>query len=60
MVKVDKEQCIGCGICVTIADEVFELDGDKAIVIKQSAEPNVQEAQDECPVDAISCAGEME
>ncbi len=58
-VVVDKETCIGCGMCPTICPEVFDMDGDKAYVKQQPTEelPCVQEAIDSCPVAAISAEG---
>ena len=55
MVKVDKEKCIGCGSCVAVCSEVFEMQGDKAKV-KSGAKNTgcVKEAIESCPVDAIS------
>lgn len=47
------DECIGCGACVSIAEEVFEMKGDKAIVKKQKIDAKVKEAIDACPVDAI-------
>ena len=55
MVKVDKEKCIGCGLCASICGEVFEIgDDSKAKVKKQKDAACVKEAIDSCPVDAIS------
>ena len=62
MVKVDKITCIGCQVCTTICDDVFEMidtdDGEKAIVKsgKDNDDSNdlVKEAIEMCPVDAIS------
>lgn len=54
MVKIDKAKCIGCGLCASICEEVFEMDGDKAKVKAQKNVPCVKEAIDSCPVDAIS------
>ncbi len=55
-VSIDKEACIGCGVCVSIAPDVFEMDDDgKAKVIKEEGfdESTVQSAIDQCPTQAI-------
>ncbi len=55
MVKIDKEKCLGCGLCAAICNEVFEMDEEnKASVKSQKSLPCVKEAIKECPVDAIS------
>jgi ferredoxin len=55
MVKVDKGKCIGCGLCASICEEVFEMGDDgKAKVKAQKKIPCVKEAIESCPVDAIS------
>lgn len=56
---VDRDACISCGLCVTIAPDVFELDDeDIATVIADPVpaenEAEAQEAADSCPTDAIS------
>lgn len=56
---VDRDACISCGLCVTIAPEVFEMDDeDIAIVIADPVPAEhqavAQEAADSCPTDAIS------
>ena len=54
-IKVDKEKCIGCGLCASLCAEVFEMKDDgKAHVKKQKDIPCVKEAIESCPVDAIS------
>lgn len=53
---VDKEKCIGCGACVTIAPKTFKLDSEgKAEVINPPGdnEKTIKEAIDSCPVEAI-------
>ncbi|MEK6906468.1 MAG: ferredoxin [Nanoarchaeota archaeon] len=55
VIKIDKEKCIGCGLCASTCSEVFELKDDmKAYVKKQKNLPCVIEAIESCPVEAIS------
>jgi len=55
MVSIDKEKCIGCGLCAELCDEVFEMQGDgKAGVKKDKDIPCVKDAIGSCPVSAIS------
>lgn len=56
MVEVDKETCIGCGSCVAICSEVFELGSDGKAQVKEKADTSlacVKEAAEACPVQAI-------
>jgi ferredoxin len=54
---VDKDQCIGCGLCPQVCPQVFEMgDGDKARV-RDDADYDAgcaREAADSCPVAAIA------
>lgn len=57
--EVDKDTCIGCGLCPSICEAVFELEDDGKAVAKVNPVPpeNEDEAKDaaeSCPVDAIS------
>jgi len=56
-VYIDEDECIGCGSCVEICPEVFQMkEGDeKAEVIKPEGGPEdlIQEAMDTCPVSCI-------
>lgn len=57
--RIDRDACIGCGLCTEICPEVFEMDDEGiAIVIKspvpQDLEDQAQDAADQCPTDAIS------
>ena len=55
MVIVNKEKCIGCGLCAELCEEVFEMQGDgKSSVKKGKNAPCVKDAIASCPVDAIS------
>lgn len=56
--NVDKDTCIGCGLCPSVCPEVFEMDDDgKAGTIKssvpESSADTAKEAEDSCPVNAI-------
>lgn len=49
--------CIGCGACVAIAGDVFELDGDGLSCVNalpEYPEGEVDDAISACPVSAIS------
>jgi len=57
MVKIviSKEKCIGCGLCASMCEQVFEMGKDgKAFVKAQKDIPCVKEALESCPVNAIS------
>lgn len=58
VVTVDKSRCIGCGLCVSIAPEVFEMKDDgfshaKDVSGDKKFTKKVKEAADSCPVQAI-------
>ena len=58
-IKVDKNLCIGCGLCTTIAPDSFRLGDDGKSEVTDSSEgseESIQEAIDSCPVQAI-CKG---
>lgn len=57
--KVDPDICIGCGLCPSIAPEVFEMgdDGHAHAIsedVPEGTEGEAQEAADSCPVSAIT------
>ena len=56
-VRVDKETCVGDETCVDECPEVFEMQGDVAIVkmvdVPKELEKKVEEAAKNCPVEAI-------
>ncbi len=56
-VKVN-DSCIGCGACMSIADDVFEMNDEGLSSVKVSEVPeesvdNVKEAMESCPTGAI-------
>jgi len=60
-VIVDEKTCIGCGRCVEICPDVFELEGEIAVNkigegadIPPQYEQACEEAASECPVEAIA------
>ncbi|MCK4634870.1 MAG: ferredoxin [Candidatus Aenigmarchaeota archaeon] len=55
-VGVNKEKCIGCGACVSVCPDVFEMsdDGKSEVKKKECDLDCCKEAKDVCPVDAIS------
>ncbi len=56
---VDKEACIGCGACVAVAPELFELNEDNKAETKKISELDdeelikAKEGAETCPVQAI-------
>jgi len=52
---VDYDLCVGCGSCVEVCPEVFEMRDDKAWVIDPDKCSNCdcQQAADLCPSQAI-------
>jgi ferredoxin len=56
LVKIE-DTCTACGLCVDTCPEVFDLGDEMAIVlvdeVPKDYEEAVQQAADECPVEAI-------
>ncbi|MBR4401354.1 MAG: ferredoxin [Synergistes sp.] len=55
-IKINLEDCIGCGVCAELSPEHFKLDEAKGTssVINQEVSPSAKEAADSCPVSAIT------
>ena len=55
--KIDRDGCIGCGMCTEICPEVFEMaDDGLARVAKEPSESSIgkaKEAAESCPVQVI-------
>ena len=57
-VKVNKEACIGCGACIAICEDVFEMNEEGISTVKKEEVPNdleeqVKDAIESCPTGAI-------
>ena len=56
-VAVDKELCIGCGLCESYCPAVFKMEGMLAIVsvatVPQSSEECAKQMLNDCPITAI-------
>lgn len=56
--QIDEETCIGCGVCASMLETVFEMDDDagiaKVLDPNGATEEEIQEAIDACPVESIS------
>ena len=53
---VDEEKCIGCGTCAAVCPKVFSMQNDGKAKANGKEDPSAKDAQDSCPVDAISGA----
>jgi ferredoxin len=56
IVKVNKQVCIGCGLCAVINPSVFKMGKDgKSTTIKEVSvlDKKTKEAMNSCPVKAI-------
>jgi ferredoxin len=54
---VDRNSCIGCELCISIASDDFDMDDEgiaKASGDEIKNDEEVSEALDSCPVDAIT------
>lgn len=55
-VYVDKDTCIGCGVCEGICPDVFKMtdDGKAEAIVPETETACAQDAADSCPVQAIT------
>ncbi len=57
-VTINKDKCLGCGMCVGINNDVFDFDDDGLAIansdkINDENKDNVEDAINSCPVGAI-------
>lgn len=55
MIKLDQNNCIGCGLCVNLCPECFKFNGEGKVEVKEGClTDNIQNIIDSCPMQAIS------
>lgn len=55
MVKVDKNKCVGCGLCAGMCPDTFRMDmSGKSEVINDATTDCAKNAAENCPVMAIT------
>ncbi len=60
-VFVDKEECVGCGVCADDLPDIFRMEDDGKAIAHNSGdetEERIQEIMDACPGECIYWADE--
>ncbi|MCK5397250.1 MAG: ferredoxin, partial [Thermoplasmata archaeon] len=58
-VKINVDDCIGCGICVKKSPEGYEINDEMKAVVKNPNAPGIKEGADDCPTNAIEVIGDV-
>jgi NAD-dependent dihydropyrimidine dehydrogenase PreA subunit len=54
-VTIDAEKCNGCGTCIDVCPVgVFEMKGDKAVVVNEDVCTGCHACEGSCPTEAIT------
>ncbi|MFP4461024.1 MAG: ferredoxin [Thermotogota bacterium] len=55
-VTLDKDTCIGCGVCESLCPGVFKMvdDGKAEVITPETDESCAEDAASSCPVNAIT------
>lgn len=57
-IKVDRQKCISCGLCVSLAPKTFKMDKDLKSVVNENGPydtpDKINEAARNCAVEAIT------
>lgn len=56
-INVNKDTCIGCGTCVAIASNTFDMNSENKAEVKKvdgDDKETIKTAAESCPVNAIS------
>jgi ferredoxin len=53
-ISIDGDKCIGCGTCVMLCPEIFEMIGNKANVKSRKSSSCAKESADNCQANAIT------
>jgi len=56
--KIDRDLCIGCGLCESLCPTIFKLDDGKSKILEgvdyKANKECIQKSIENCPVQAIS------
>lgn len=55
-ISIDKDECIGCGTCVALCDDNYEMTGEGKAKVKKAVVDELgcnEDAEESCPVKCI-------
>ena len=53
-ISIDKDACVGCGVCEQVCPEAFAVEDGVAVVKGSSCDQHdIQDVAGQCPVEAI-------